>query len=178
MAVAPSPGTTYDARAVANYFLELAQRDGKLVTPMGIEKLVYFAHGWKLGVYGTPLINQRIEVLKYGPSIRDLVNEFRRFGNDPITSPASVFERGPDGTFAPTFPEISKSQDPATARLIDQVWSAYKNFTAIQLSNMTHEAGSPWCKAVDNNQTFMDDESIKKYFSEQARANASRVNAT
>jgi uncharacterized phage-associated protein len=165
---------TYDARAVANYFLDLARRDGRTITPMGIEKLVYFAHGWSLGVYGTPLIYQRIEAMRYGPAIRDLSNEFQRFGNDPVTSPASLCERGPDGTFAPAFPGISKS-DLATAQLLDQVWSAYRDFTAIQLSNMTHEPGSPWSQAIENRQPFIDDESIKKYFSEQVRRNASRI---
>src|SRR6202035_4778211 len=115
------------ARAVANYFLDLAKRDNKSINSMAIEKLVYFAHGWRLGLYQTPLIRQRIEALKYGPVIRDLANEFQRFGNDPITSYASVYERGPDGKFAPAFPVISKFQDPETIQLLDQVWSVYKD---------------------------------------------------
>jgi uncharacterized phage-associated protein len=169
--------TTYDARAVANYFLDLAKRDGKEITPMGIEKLVYFAHGWSLGVYGTPLINQRIEASQYGPSIRELGDEFRRFGNTKITSSAFVCERGPDGAFKPTFPGIPKS-DPATVQLLDQVWLAYRDFTAIQLSNMTHEPDSPWHEAFENNRPFIDDESIKAYFSEKASSNAARSKAT
>jgi uncharacterized phage-associated protein len=177
--VSPTPSTTtYDARAVANYFLDLAERDGKPVTPMGIEKLVYFAHGWRLGVYGIPLIKQRIETFRYGPSIRDLANEFQRFGNGPITSPASVYERGPDGAFTPTLPRISKSQDPATAQLLDQVWATYGDFTAIQLSNITHEPGAPWSQALDKNQPFIDDELIKKYFAAQAQSNVSRTTTT
>src|ERR1700736_6544090 len=79
---------TYDARAVANYFLQRANAEGIPITPMAIQKLVYFAHGWMLAVYGRPLINQRIEAWEYGPVIRDLYQQFKRFGDLKITEPA------------------------------------------------------------------------------------------
>jgi uncharacterized phage-associated protein len=155
---------TYDARAVANYFLELAKPEGIPITPMGIQKLVYFAHGWLLAVYGRPLISQRIEAWDYGPVILDLYKEFRHFGDRPITEPAKAIQM--TGTrFRVTYPEIPKYQDPEVAHLIDQIWGAYKHFTAIQLSNMTHLPGSPWSIARTNNQPFIDDDSIKIYFS-------------
>jgi len=81
---------TYDARAVANYFLELAGQEGKPLDPMGIQKLVYFAHGWTLAIYDRPLISQRVEAWDYGPVIRDLYNEFKRFGSSRITEPAEI----------------------------------------------------------------------------------------
>jgi uncharacterized phage-associated protein len=156
--------TTYDARAVANYFLDLAKRDGTPVTPMAIQKLVYFAHGWMLGVYGRPLISQRIEAWEYGPVISDLYHAFKHFGDLPITEPAKAAQM--TGTmFQITQPKIPKYQDPDVAKLLDQVWEAYKHFTAIQLSNMTHLPGSPWRTARQNGQPFIDDDCIKKYFS-------------
>jgi uncharacterized phage-associated protein len=160
--------TAYDARAVANYFLELARHEGVRITPMGIQKLVYFAHGWMLAIYGRPLITQRIEAWDYGPVIGDLYREFKRFGDLPITELANAVQM--IGTkFQVTRPEIPKHQDPEVARLLDQTWGTYKHFTAIQLSNMTHVAGSPWSVARDNNQQFIDDDSIKRYFSNLAK---------
>ena len=36
------------AKAVANYFLEKAEQEGKPITPLQIQKLVYIAYGWYL----------------------------------------------------------------------------------------------------------------------------------
>jgi uncharacterized phage-associated protein len=167
------PSTTrttpaYDARAVANYFLELASLESIHITPMAMQKLVYFAHGWMLGVYGRPLISQRIEAWDYGPVISDLYQAFKRYGNLPITEPAHTAQMI-GSVFRVTVPQIPKHQDPGVASLIGKVWATYKHFTAIQLSNMTHTPGSPWSTARENNQTFIDDDVMKKYFSEIPR---------
>src|ERR1700738_3701746 len=111
---------TYDARAVANYFLERAKAEGIPITPMAIQKLVYFAHGWMLAVYGRPLINQRIEAWEYGPVIRDLYQQFKRFGDLPISEPANFVQATAAG-FQITQPEIPRQQDPEATQLLDQV---------------------------------------------------------
>lgn len=158
----------YDARAVANYFLERADAEGIPITPMAIQKLVYFAHGWMLAVYGRPLIRQKIEAWDYGPVIRDLYDAFRNFGNLPITEPAKAAQI--TGTALQiTQPKISKHQDPEMENLLGQVWETYKHFTAIQLSNMTHVPGSPWRTARENDQPFISDDLISTYFSALAK---------
>ena len=53
----------HDSRAVANYFLTKAKDAGKQLTPMQIIKLVYFAHGWSLGLLRSPLIDDQIEAM-------------------------------------------------------------------------------------------------------------------
>jgi uncharacterized phage-associated protein len=164
--MAPSTTRTapaYDARAVANYFLELADLERIPITPMAMQKLVYFAHGWMLATYGRPLISQRIEAWDYGPVIADLYHAFKRFGNLRITEPAHVQMTGT--TFRVTLSRIPKNQDREVASLVRKVWETYKHFTAIQLSNMTHMPSSPWSIARENNQPFIDDDVIKEYFS-------------
>jgi len=46
----------YDAKIVANYFLDLADRDHVFVSPLKLQKLVYLAHGWSLALRGRPLL--------------------------------------------------------------------------------------------------------------------------
>src|SRR5271157_4349946 len=88
-----------DARAVANYFLDLAKKENRPIDPMGIQKFVYFAHGWNLAMYGRPLIIQDVEAWDYGPVIRDLYQDFKRFGNGPIETPAMTFGVEPGRRF-------------------------------------------------------------------------------
>ena len=140
------------AKAVANYFLDAAERDGKTLNPMKIQKLVYIAHGWHLALRERPLIHESAEARDYGPVIGDLYREFARFGNGPITARATEVEgiRNPGGIMSadisikkPTVDECSDKPDD-TRRFLDRVWEVYSGFTAVQLANMTHEPGTPW----------------------------------
>lgn len=154
-----------DARAVANFFLNLAQREGRTIDPMGIQKLVYFANGWNLALYDRPLVAQRVEAWNYGPVIPDLYNSFRRFGNNPITQPAVLLD---PGTLRPVKPELTPNTPSETLALLNRVWEVYKPFTSIQLSNMTHLPGSPWKMARDQGLREIPDNLIKQGFAAQS----------
>ena len=167
----------YDARAVANYFLSLAAKEGRSLDPMGIQKLVYFAHGWNLAIFGSPLIQQRVEAWDYGPVIADLYQAFREFGPNPITQPAKKFDFDPiTGLVSESVPTISESDDAKNVRaLIERVWGSYKHLTSIQLSNLTHLPGSPWTIARQEGKREIDDGLIRTYIQEQARQDAAPV---
>lgn len=157
----------YDAKAIANYFLDLAKQQGRTIDPMAIQKLVYFAHGWSLAILGIPLISDRIQAWDYGPVIRSLYNEFKEFGNDPITRPARSAEFK-DHKLIIRIPSINDHQGSpkleVTKALLNRVWEVYRDFSAIELSNMTHEDGSPWSVARSQQKDIIDDEVIKDCF--------------
>jgi uncharacterized phage-associated protein len=160
-----------DARAVANYFLSLAGKDGQTIDPMGIQKLVFFAHGWHLAIYDRPLISQPIEAWDYGPVIRDLYHDFKRFGNDPITEQAYLINLDPETrAFRVTRPELPLTTPPETVSLLDRIWRVYKPFTSIQLSNMTHFDGTPWRTAREHGAKVIDNGTIQAYFKKQKGA--------
>lgn len=166
----------YDAKAVANYFLECAERSGQKLDPLKLQKLVYFAHGWCLALTGQPLVADRVEAWAYGPVIRRLYGEFKHFGDGAITGRATevTVERGATGprvlTFTPTIDACAEDADHArVARaLLDRVWEVYGKFSGVQLSNMTHAADGPWqCTRKQNpgvRDPVIDDCDIREYF--------------
>jgi uncharacterized phage-associated protein len=121
----------YSSITVANCFLDLAERDGEVLTPMKIQKLVYIAQGWHLGLYGKPLISEEVEAWQYGPVFPELYHEFKLYGGRAIVRPSDM--------------GVGLSSIKAkTRRFLKTVWKVYRQYTAVQLSNLTHKAGTPW----------------------------------
>jgi uncharacterized phage-associated protein len=156
----------YSAKAVANYFLELANSKGESLSPMKLQKLIYFAHGWHLALYNEPLINERVQAWKFGPVIPSVYHEFKRFGYSPIT--CTAFDDTDDGI------ELSRD-DKRTISLLNRIWDVYGKFTAIQLSNMTHDPGTPWQKTWQSGEGMpelrIDNEIIKNNFLAKTKKN-------
>ncbi len=80
---------SHDPKAIANYFLDRAADAGDAPTPMKVQKLVYYANGFYLAIFGEPLIDEQVEAWAYGPVIPSLHREFLEYGNGPITARAT-----------------------------------------------------------------------------------------
>lgn len=132
-------------KSVANFFLELAKARGEKISPMKLQKLVYYAHGWFAGYTGKPLINESVEAWQYGPVIPSLYREFKRFGSGDITGKACEME-------GLEYVEVPPPQDEGMRKFLTSVWDSYGKYTGITLSEMTHAAGSPWEQAWNANQ--------------------------
>lgn len=142
----------FSARAVANYFLARAERDGRAIDPMQLQKLVYYAHGWHLAITGQPLIKEAVEAWPYGPVIPSLFHDFKQWGSGPIRTPAA----GPRVRLSSIFvsPHVTLDQEATddaalqTAKnIIDRVWEVYGHYSGVRLSELTHRPGSPWFQA-------------------------------
>ena len=98
-------------------------------TPMHILKLVYLCHGWMLGINGTALINEPVEAWTYGPVIPTIYHRYKSFGRKAISA-----ER------------IDRKEMFSTSQweIIKGVISAYKDYDALELSNITHQKHTPW----------------------------------
>jgi uncharacterized phage-associated protein len=137
----------YDSKAIANYFLDLAERSGKALDPMQLQKLTYFAHGWHLAACDAPLIDEMVQAWRYGPVIASLYHEFKSFGKNPITRKASNLEIVDPVKWEYRFvePSIGDGDETSTTKqLLKLIWNVYGKLTGIQLSNLTHKPGSPW----------------------------------
>jgi len=157
----------YRAAAVANEFLDLADRDGRSITQIEIQKLTYFAHGWNLALKEQPLIGELIEAWRYGPVVRTLYDAFRQFGSDPITKKALSWGIGANGKFGCETPSIKSetASDDAYARaLILNIWEKYGSLEPFKLVEITHLPDSPWRDAYDRKLSYIPNDSIRKYF--------------
>lgn len=133
----------YPAKAVANFFLKRARRR-RPITQMKLHKLLYYAHGWHLGLTGEPLLDETIEAWRYGPVVPSIYHEFKMFGSDPIDRLAR--HREPREFESVKVPPVKKS-DGFAFRLLQRVWRVYGNLTAARLSALTHAKDSPWTLA-------------------------------
>lgn len=162
------------ADAVANRFLDIAGEQGAKISPMKIQKLVYFAHGWHLAISGEPLITELVQAWKFGPVIQSLYREFKEFGNDPISRHAREV-RLINGEIEAYAPQLENELPNA---VVQRVWNQYGKFTAIQLSNLTHEPGSPWHQVASGfpgglpRGLNIPNEIIRDFFRANARASA------
>ncbi len=131
----------YSALAVANAFLELAERDDKQLSNMQLQKLVYIAHGFNLALLGEPLFYNNVHAWEWGPVIPKLYKLLRKYGAGLVTDKLQL-------------PEEEQPVDPASREMsiINNVWTAYGKFTGAKLSAMTHREGSPWSKVWQEKQ--------------------------
>ena len=147
----------HDARSVANEFIRRGIDAGNPLTPLQVQKLVYFAHAWMLGLYGHPLINEPFEVWKYGPVVPVVYYCLRHYGGDPVTEPL------------PTHPNDSRDDyDSAEADIIKQVFDIYGGLSGPQLITLTHVKGTPWYQARKKGNWYIPDDMIRGFFAAQA----------
>lgn len=139
----------YSAGQVANYILDLADRDGVAVTPMKLQKLVYIAYGWSLALYDLQLFTEQIQAWKHGPVIPSLFHEFKVYTNNPITGRS--FELNHDGsTWVSSIPRSDRDARGA----ISGTWRAYRHLSAASLRNRTHAPDTPWSRVYHNEGTL------------------------
>lgn len=129
---------SYSAKAVANTVIEMAaQRGMRDLSPMKLQKLLFYIQSWYVKLYEQPLFDDPIERWDYGPVIRDVYNEFKTFGSSPVTSFA---------TDALGYKPSIQDHDTTAKALIHRIFDVYGKFSAIQLSNMTHAPESAWSR--------------------------------
>lgn len=171
---------THDALAVANWFLARAEADGKNLTPMQLQKLIYFAHGWALALTGVPLIRQRPQAWDWGPVIPSVYHQFKDYGRKPIRERAIDFDWS-GLTEAQEFTDLkifepAIDDDPEAEALLKRIWEVYGDLTGFQLSNMSHLPGGAWDKAnqIAKGRRGVDiaDDLIKAEFAEKTKHGA------
>jgi uncharacterized phage-associated protein len=126
------------AAAVANFLLGLAEREGRALTQLKLQKLVYFCYAWYAGNTGKELFGDDIEAWNYGPVVRTLYQNLSRWGREPIEERIFEFDWDSGDLIAPMI-EDRKQQE-----IVEAVWDAYKAKPASWLVSATHAPSEPW----------------------------------
>lgn len=164
----------YKALAVANAFIKKALEAENPPTQMKLQKLIFYAHGWCLGLKGEPLIDEKFEAWPYGPVVPAVYHTFKTYGRTPISAEGTeiVFS---DLKISCVAPEL-KADEFATA-LIDKIWIVYGEFSGTQLSELTHKDGTPWSIVAKNyggdppRDVIIPNELIENFFKKKKSSN-------
>jgi len=133
------------AIAVANYFIQ--EHPGE-ISHLKLQKLVYISHGWHLGIYDTPLVEDELtEAWRHGPVFPSLYYSCKKFGSKPIDKLVKDVDEK-DGVPVLVVPKIC---DPRKINLLCGVWKGYGHLTGFDLSELTHRDGTPWFNTWEEN---------------------------
>lgn len=138
---------------------------------MKVLKLVYFAHGWHLALTNRPLIDEAVEAWQFGPVVPSIYHRFKKYRASPIPSPEQELSVGTGLTFEYQTPLIAEQETEWS--FIQKIWALYGKLTGGQLSQLTHQPGSPWYVmwnekgASSRKGTDIPDEMIAAYFKQQ-----------
>jgi len=140
----------YDVLKIANFFLATADMDDAHVDPLKLQKLLYYAQGFWLGLHGEPLFHDQFEAWPHGPVVPHVYHHFKRYGSSPIDPPS-------EKEFAWT------AIDEEVEDFLDEVWDEFGRYSGWALRNMTHDE-QPWKAGHQQLDQRISQESMKRYF--------------
>lgn len=115
---------------VGRYFLSrVDEESGDSISNLKLQKLLYYAQGFHLAAFDSPLFPETIEAWAHGPVVPEVYRQLKRFGANPVELPDDI-------DLDEVFGEREKE-------LLDEVFSVYGQFSAAALRNMSHDE-PPW----------------------------------
>lgn len=137
-----------DPTVISNNILRRAFNDEIAISPLKLQKIMYFVASEYAKVTGEQLFEERFEAWRYGPVLRSVYREFKPFGGYPITKYATQDALG--NSFG-----VNESTNPELRVALDKVWAATRDLGAIKLYELTHAENSAWDRARKNEQRFI-----------------------
>jgi uncharacterized phage-associated protein len=126
---------------VAKYILLRAAQDGDLVSPLKMQKLVYYCYAWYLVETGKKLFEEPIEAWVSGPVIPTLYKELKGYNSSPIKVEEYTNMKSDEDVN-----RFLASFDPKTLTILDGVYNRYQILTPFELVVLTHQE-KPWAEA-------------------------------
>ena len=105
------------------------------ITHLKLQKLLYYAQGICLAIYGRPLFFEKIEAWQHGPVVREVYNRFCSNGRDNINIEM-------DSKNEQILKNIENNKE--VSEVLNLTYDNFAIYTAWQLRQMTHEDNTPW----------------------------------
>lgn len=140
-------------QALSNTILKKSFDENIPVSPMKLQKLIYFIYRDYLQRTGDSLFTEEFETWQYGPVLRSVYDEFKTFRANRITRFAKTAN---DEVFI-----INETADPNLRASINNTWDRYKHHDGIALSQITHREGSAWRRAYESGKQTLQDVDIR-----------------
>lgn len=138
----------YSALNVAKYFLALCDPEaGDTISNLKIQKLLYYAQGFHLALFDSPIFAENIEAWMHGPVVPEIYHYFKEYGDGAIS----------------VDPEFNlETIDPKISDFLNEIYNVFGQYSAWKLRNMTHEE-PPWKNCPQGR--VISHDSMKEYFS-------------
>lgn len=141
---------------VANSILSLSFEKGHSISPMKLQKLMYFVYKRYLKQNRRSLFDEYFQVWQYGPVLPSIYHEFKDYKARGITDYAySDFDENRN-----VFVISESSRDFHEA--LEFVWGKYRNYDGIELSELTHRDNTAWDRALRDKILNLPDEYIEE----------------
>ena len=141
------------ATVLSNNLLIRARQENIKVTPMKLQKLLYYVCVKYVKETGEMPVSEPFEVWQYGPVIPSVYHEFKSFRAAGINK----FARDAKGEAS----VVDEDYSPILTDCINFVGSRLKHFTGMELGQRTHQKGSGWYKAYQRDDEIITLEDMK-----------------
>ncbi|MEB0262553.1 MULTISPECIES: type II toxin-antitoxin system antitoxin SocA domain-containing protein [unclassified Mucilaginibacter] len=153
---------TYSANSISDFFISQAIAAGETISPVKLQKLVYYSQAWNFTIFDRVLFDERIEAWTHGPVVKSVYERFKEF---PMYSAIDTYSL-----------ELSDVNfDDESFAILSDVNSIYGEHSGKYLEDLTHNE-DPWLNArigvpsylACNNEITL--KSMKEYYSKLSGA--------
>lgn len=130
----------YSAVSVANSIIKLANDRGiRDLSPMKLQKLMYFTQFWYVKNFEHFLINDNFVRWKFGPVIPSIYYELKNYGSMHVDS--YIRQLSPNNE---AVVYMIANDDDRAWQLLNKVLDKFGNLDGFELSALTHREKSSW----------------------------------
>ncbi len=155
--------------AIANWVLDCAEADGRSLTNLAINKVLFFLHANYLVHFGRPLVTAKIEAWELGPVFREIYRAFKVFKDRSIASRITRINPSTGLTEVCKF-EMQDEEIEFLREFVD----TYIRMSPSALVTLSHKTGSPWDTVWNhdgrvNSSMKISDDIIQSWYTDSVR---------